>query len=124
MSTSIELGNERLLKLAAILDTADELHAAKGEPTYQQSAYLHPCGTPACAMGHWAAANPDRWHIEPQDRSVNSIIGLPYVEAVRQEFFINPSEEIDIFGMFGCDDALSAKDAAAYIRAFVARRQS
>lgn len=53
-----------LEELACILDKADALHAEKGEPAYKQAAYAHASGTPACALGHWAAAHPERgWRI-------------------------------------------------------------
>lgn len=44
--------DKRLMLLAAHLEHADERHAAKGEPLYDQSRAFHDCGTPACAGGH------------------------------------------------------------------------
>ncbi len=126
----LALGNQRLLQLADILDTADQRHLKSSEPPYCQSRYLHPCGTPACSLGHWAAANPDRWEIVPAPEAGDiEIIYKPDPEsplhmAARLEFSLSRMEEVSLFGLTGCLDATSAKDAAAYIRAFVARRQS
>jgi hypothetical protein len=49
-------GDTALLLLADMLDKADEEHEKRGEPTYDQTAFAHSCGTPACAIGHWMAA--------------------------------------------------------------------
>lgn len=122
MTTRAE-GNAKLLRLAAILDTADALHAERGEPGYCQVLYQHGCGTPACAQGHWAAANPDRWEF---------IDGMTYLRnshltskgAAMREFALDDEfgEWGELFAEDGCDNAQTAAEAAAYIRAFVARR--
>ncbi len=115
-------GANRLLKLALILDTADALHKKKGESTYDQGIYRHPCGTPACALGHWAAANPKRWRFDNY--------GLPFVArdfesgtySAVDEFGISYDEADDLFGYAGCGEAQTAKEAARYIRTFVKRK--
>lgn len=118
--TTSTINTERLLALADILDKADELHTARGEPTYLQGCYTHPCGTPACALGHWAVANPDRWSFA---------CGTPYLilsasgvsRCAQSEFGLSWHESEEIFGSEGCDFAETAKQAADYIRDFVAR---
>ncbi len=115
-------GANRLLKLALILDTADKLHEKKGEPTYCQEQYRHFCGTPACALGHWAAANPKRWTFDK--------LGFPFVarglesgvHSAVDEFGISYSEVVELFHSNGCGKAKTAKEAARYIRAFVKRK--
>lgn len=124
MSTSIALGNQRLLQLAEILDTADERHRQRGEPTYHQTCYVHPCGTPSCAMGEWAAANPDRWILDVHKHRLLSRLSSDYLLAQCDEFGLSEAERAQLFGLDGCNNARTAKDAAAYIRWFVARRQS
>ena len=120
---NIELGNERLLKLAAILDVADAEHRKKKEPTYDQTEIVHPCGTPACAVGHWAAANPDRWQIRNECTYLKGS-RLGPISAVCEEFVISDDEYRELFGMSGCGEAKTAKQAAKYIRRFVKRRQT
>ncbi len=113
-------GANRLLKLALILDTADALHAKKGEPGYNQGAYVHPCKTPACALGHWAAAHPKRWGFD--------LSGIPYVDDVQSldaasdEFGIDENESVELFCFAGCGNAKTAKAAAKYIRTFVKKK--
>ncbi len=113
-------GANRLLKLALILDTADALHKKKCEPRYDQNLYRHPCGTPACALGHWAAANPKRFTVTP--------FGIPLtatsygIETAVLEFGIDFDEVEELFDVYGCGGAKTAKQAARYIRAFVKRK--
>jgi hypothetical protein len=110
MTTSIKIGNRRLLKLASILDTADAEHRRRGEPTYDQRAFDHQCGTPACAYGHWISQS-----------HVNRRLVLNEREA-ESEFAISPHEADELFSHRGCNYARTAKQAAKYIRKFVARR--
>lgn len=123
--TSLAIGNRRLLKLANILDTADAAHRKRKEPTYSQYEFTHDCGTPACALGHWAAANPRRWYFEgslyPQLRNAGSPYTSPLDDAC-DEFSIDSDETQELFDVGGCGNARTAKQAAKYIRAFVKRR--
>ena len=123
MTTSVKIGNRRLLKLADSLAKADTVHKRKGEPTYYQGHFAHDCGTPACALGHWAAANTRRWITDvscgvPGIR--NGSIGF---EAAKQDFALNDAEVIELFEASGCGNAKTAKQAARYIRRFVKSRE-
>lgn len=120
MTADLTLGNQRLLQLAEILDTADERHIERGEPTYDQMMFDHHCGTPACAAGHWIAAHPERW-----DMSTCTLISEPFgliSDQLSKEFCVDEFEYSELFGPDGCNNAKTAKDAADYIRSFVARR--
>lgn len=119
----IAVGNERLLQLAAILDVADAQHRQRKEPTYDQSVIAHDCGTPACAAGHWAAANPDRWSIK-DDCTYLKGSRLGPIAALCEEFALSHEEYGELFGTSGCGEANTAKRAANYIRRFVKRRQT
>lgn len=121
MTADLTLGNQRLLQLAEILDTADERHRERGEPTYDQMSYDHTSGTPSCAAGHWAAANPERWSLELM-RLHKESQGIK--RDICNEFHLSDDEFEDLFSMHGCDRADNSLHAAAYIRAFVARRNA
>ncbi len=115
-------GANRLLKLALILDTADALHKKKGAPTYDQRVYVWNCGTPACALGHWVAANPKRFRFQfgsPVRNGREEYAGLGTAPV---EFGISDYEAMELFDLCGCDNAQTAKEAARYIRAFVKRK--
>jgi len=105
------------------------LHLKRGEPTYRQRYLIHPCGTPACALGHWAAAHPERgWRFKEQDtRAELTGVGLYQgdtwaMDAAETEFGLTLEEAWALFGPHGCGGAKSARGAAAYIREFVRRR--
>lgn len=114
-------GARRLLKLADILDVADAEHRKKGEPRYDQGMLAHRCGTPACALGHWAFQNRRRgWELRD---------GSPLLQgrpagtwATAAEFGISSVEDAQLFSSFGCGRASTAKAAARYIRKFVANK--
>lgn len=107
--SSFAQGQRNLLKLAAILDTADAEHRKRGEPTYDQTIYEHECHTPACALGHWE---------KHKRRS-----GESFSDESFSDFYIDDQEHYDLFSFEGCNNAKTAKQAAKYIRAFVRRRE-
>jgi hypothetical protein len=105
-------GDTALLLLADMLDKVDLNHFKAGEPTYDQTAYFHPCGTPACAIGHWLFAEgrktPYRCNIPQEEyRRLADIFELK-----------NGREWGDLFG--GWDR--SAEQEAELIREFVKKR--
>lgn len=106
--SQVSAGKANLLRLADLLDTADERHRAAGEPQYCQSRQSHDCGTPACALAHWYAQH-----------------GRPMIDAdpteVELEFALDAAEARELFGSSGCGNAGSARAAAAYLRQFVDR---
>jgi hypothetical protein len=122
------VGLLRLLDLAQLLVIADAKHRALGEPEYNQRVFAHPCGTPACALGHWADANPERWMKVPGNNWWRRIDLFQrndgYFDGANWEFALNESECNELFSMGGCEGAQTAKEAADYIRGFVARRAS
>src|SRR5689334_20106169 len=108
---SFKVGMNRLLRLANILDVADKKHRERKEPTYFQGYYDHPCGTPACALGHWAAHTPSRWKLISMTMNDGNqdFYGL---DAAISDFGIDREESHDLFGGNGCDGAKTAKQAA------------
>lgn len=117
-------GKERLLKLADILDVADAEHRSKKEPTYEQAASMHSCGTPACALGHWAVNNRRRFRID-KDSQIITLRSDPTTlfcgSIGATEFGITDEQGIELFSAQGCGEARTAKQAASYIRKFVRR---
>lgn len=120
-----EFRADLLLELAEMLDRADEEHLKRGEPTYRQRYLLHPCGTPACALGHWAAAHPERgWRLQglgPEAGLYQD--GKFAAAAAATEFGLTDVEVEELFGFRGCGNAKSAREAARYIRKFVRRKR-
>ena len=115
--TTVALGNKRLLHLADLLDVADAAHRKAGEPTYDQSTITHGCGTPGCAWGHWIESPARRARI------VRELSSIPQsILCAEPEFALNAGDVTELFAVNGCGMARSAKQAAKYIRRFVARR--
>lgn len=120
----MKIGLKRLLKLADILDVADAEHRKRGEPMYSQSTFSHLCGSPACALGHWAATNQKRgWKLTLGGVKYKGYSVACDSEDVRNEFGLSWKEAANLFSYSGCDSAQTAKQAAKYIRKFVARKQ-
>lgn len=118
---------KRLEELADLLDTVDKEHRARKEPTYDQSHYFHPCGTPSCALGHWAAAHPRRWRVRRSGYDGRRLYPLlrggnfadSHLSSVMHEFGLN-SDDVDmLFGHQGCNKAKTGKQAARFIRKFI-----
>ena len=108
-SSKIAAGQANLLRLADILEDADERHRAAGRPTYRQAAHVHDCGTPACALSHWYAHLGRSW----LDGDL---------EEIEADFALDAAEAAELFSGSGCGNAKTAKQAAAYLREFVARQ--
>ncbi len=140
-----KLGARRLLRLAKILDTADAEHRKRKEPAYSQETLGHAehpestiemCGTPACALGHYAATMRGKrgwgWHKKygmfwpgytALDRGIWVSTNQPGpLEAAANEFGLSADDSRDLFETWGCNNARTAKQAARYIRAFVKRK--
>ncbi len=104
-------GTVNLLLLADIIEAADALHREAGEPTYNQRAHMHDCGTPSCALAHWYAYKGQSW-LDGQ------------VDEVLEEFEITPHESLLLFSGDGCGGARNAHEAASFIRGFAASRRA
>jgi len=92
------------------------------------------CGTPACALGHYAARTDlqktfkiraNAQHQVADIMADEQTIQAPSEEPAVQEHFGMTSEEVeDIFGAEGCGGAKTTKAAIRYIERFIAKRVS
>jgi len=92
----------------------------------------YPCGTPACAVGHYAA----RRDLQGLFRLSSGTLQIlkdrrTYVwvnfcdevdEKAERHFGINSDEWTELFSYAGCDNAQTPEEAAAFIERFVARK--
>ncbi len=117
-----KLGARRLLKLASILDTADALHKKRGEPLYNQEDYVHSCGSPACALGHYAANTRGFTLDRAWGEYCRKGLSFTWDCGAAKEFGLSTSEATELFYYNGCGEAKTAKQAAKYIRSFVKRK--
>lgn len=125
---------ERLLNLADILDAAHERAMEFSMGTWFFNGPLPrafqraDCGTPACALGHYAAANPNRWETSYDARSAHKwnpvrrdLGGDNSMSHAMEEFGISDDQARELFSANGCGNARTAKQAADYVRGFVER---
>lgn len=130
---TLEEANQRLLNVARAL------RESPNPDKFDMVKYGHPCGTPACALGHYAARRDlqDAFGLRALSTSRDLYVthdGLTtwYDDFdVREHFRLDTydddeeegwSEAEELFGGRGCGGAKTAIEAAEYIEAFVARR--
>lgn len=126
-----------------LLNVARALRESPKPEDFTMVGYANLCGTPACALGHYAArtdlqkvfrlvvsvyvANYDgnrytnpplRLRARPR---VRDAIGYAHTE-VLEHFGINVPAAEELFGSRGCNRAQTAIEAAEYIERFVAER--
>lgn len=129
-----EVGADRLLEMADVLDAAH-----KRQTRFSMARFFfddgevddNQCGTPACALGHYAAATPERWgmHKSATDgRLYPRLKGHAWTATVWDhttiDFGLTEQESSELFDGQGCGRATSPKEAATYIRNFVHRKLS
>lgn len=134
---SFELGNLRLLELADLLESIPEVHPEGNELRgYDQKEIIHPCGSPACAWGHWLFSNKARTErIFTEAHSVGLVghtygekgekkFEFVYTDQAQHEFGISDRVEFMLFNRMGCGGAKTGAQAASFIREFVERRRN
>lgn len=101
-----------------LLNVAKALRESPNPEDFDMTRFTH-CGTPACALGHYAA-RPDL----QQSFSISAsglLIGEKGLRvshdgcSVMSHFGLTADEAEDLFGMSGCEGAMTTDDAASYI---------
>lgn len=130
-SDPIEIGNQRLLNVARALRESN-----KPEKFTMHLYGYSDCGTPACALGHYAVRT-DLQDIFQLVRSNNvgsllTIIktglihhdnGIDEDNIVRSHFAISYSDGCRLFSFYGCNRAKTPIEAATFIENFVKSRR-
>lgn len=107
----------------ALLNVARALRESPAPNRFTMSMFGHSCGTPACALGHYAARR-DLQHTFQLDsgalRYADGAGGVWLNSITVREHFDLTSEQIDtLFDEHGCDNAQTAEQAALFIEYFV-----
>jgi hypothetical protein len=105
-----------------LLNVARALRESEHPERFTMLTIAHPCGTPACALGHYAARRDlqDVFSLSRNGFLVTKSKALPF-EVEREHFGITEEQEDELFGARGCDNAPTAVAAAEYIERFVER---
>lgn len=119
------MNKERLLKVAKALRESPKPKAFYMGRYGYTSGDAEGCGTPACAMGHYAARRDLQRTFKLSDGELTDNDGAVVWHSDHyacQHFEITVSEALELFdGYEGCGKATTAKQAAKYIERFVAR---
>jgi len=116
-----------------LLNVALALRESRNPDQFQMGCYVNGCGTPACAIGHYAsrADLQDLFAIRNGDDFVyaDSTPDWEYGgladyddDRVLEHFGITAYEAEALFGGRGCDYAKTANEAADFIERFVKRK--
>lgn len=111
-----------------LLKVAQALRESNNPGHFTMLRYRNECGTPACALGHYAARE------DLQDTFCLRLGGASPGRAnvfngffcdhlrVLKHFGLTGPQARQLFSSMGCDRARTANDAADYIERFVAKR--
>lgn len=107
-----------------LLNVARALRESPKPERFTMDCYVHRCGTPACALGHYILRSDMQsdWVWDPVSRYPAPL--RPRIGALStwagQHFNILDREIGELFGADGCNGAQTPIEAAEYIEQFVA----
>ena len=118
----------------ALLNVAKALRESPKPGRFDMGYYVDDtCGTPACALGHYASRedlqnfmrlvkdDDGDWTVQYVERvAENNYVDFEHDE-VCEHFGISLRQATQLFGPVGCGGAKAANDAAEYIEHFVAQ---
>lgn len=107
-----------------LLNVARALRESRNPDEFTMEKTHHECGTPACAIGHYAA----RRDLQ-REFTLKSALGSTdgdgeWAYAAQRHFGLEGLATVELlFGSKGCGGAETPKAAARYIERFVARKK-
>jgi hypothetical protein len=110
-----------------LLNVARALRESLIPDHFDMGIYAHHCGTPACAIGHYASRTDlqDLLFLSKGGNlcSATTRDSIDYYEAwVLQHFGITDEQSDELFSPQGCGNAETPNQAADFIEAFVAEK--
>jgi hypothetical protein len=106
-----------------LLNVAKALRESPNPDLFTMARYGFDCGTPACALGHYAA-RPDLQDFFKLKQNGMLVLTendeVPYGEDEMEHFGIDEKQAAELFGTEGCGNAQTPIEAAEYIEQFVA----
>lgn len=112
---------DRLLKVARAL------RESKRPKWFNMGQYGYDCGSPACALGHYASRRDLQRAFKLMGNNIKADgvreFVAYYEPAVYEHFGITAEESSELFCAHGCGEATTAKQAARYIENFVKRME-
>lgn len=106
-----------------LLNVAKALRESPNPQKFDMGKWGHFCGTPACALGHYAAREDLQSDFSLSFWQGNlEFPGNDHNAAICEHFGINANEGMELFSFWGCGDAATTLGAALYIEAFAERK--
>lgn len=107
-----------------LLNVSRALRESKNPELFTMARYGHGCGTPGCALGHYAARRDMQSDFILTNRgdleaSVEGLNEYQTVTAALRHFDIDREQEEKLFGSNGCGNAKTPNEAAGFIEQFV-----
>lgn len=113
-----------------LLNVAKALRESPAPDDFDMGSYANGCGTPGCALGHYAARTDLQAAFRlaqgltqacPTLQTVSGSYAAWDSKAVLEHFGIDEAQAIELFDVVGCNAARTAVEAAEFIERFVAR---
>ena len=116
------------MKKKRLLNVARALRESKEPDEFTMAYYGLGCGTPACALGHYAVRSDlqDEFALDKEGDLIDRD-GDPVAYAdpsVRMHFGITAEQAGDLFSACGCGFAETALEAAEYIERWIAEQEA
>ena len=107
-----------------LLNVAKACRESPNPSMFTMNRYGHNCGTPACALGHYAARGDlqDEFYLSSSGCFVAHGGGGVYMRTL-EHFGITTDQEDELFGSEGCGCAETPEEAAKYIEQFVVENE-
>jgi len=114
-----------------LLNVARSLKESRAPAKFDMGTYGHSRGTPACALGHYAARTDlqnvlflsGTGDLMQANKARGGFVRTDYDDSlILSHFGLTDKEVTEIFGCEGCGEATNPEDAAAYIENFVAEK--
>lgn len=113
-----------------LLNVSRALRESPAPEHFNMSIYVHECGTPACALGHYGLRQdlqsllvyaPDKpYGKDLRSAETRQLVSYQDYE-VLEHFGITYDQSEELFDSDGCGNAQTAIEAAQYLEEFVAR---
>lgn len=127
-----KLAQQRLMTVVKLLREAQR--SSKRRSAFDMGAWANHCGTPACALGSYAAREDLQRTFRfvrdsdgffgvtakgLRDGSISFPLSAREAEVFKRHFDLTPEQADELFGAEGCGKAKTPKHAADYIEKFI-----
>ena len=117
------------VNVSALQNIVRALKEAPADAVFDMQRYVHVCGTPACALGFYAAREDlqsfltlragDMTYTRPDSDMRPSHRACYTDDQLCAHFGLKPKEMFLLFSSRGCDNAATREDAIEYLEGFI-----